>query len=76
MRGKGPEGKTIKEAVCETINELKKATGIEIFERVKKVHHWGDHAIWRHIMGQTINLQPGYYEWNYIKNNEKCLFLM
>jgi hypothetical protein len=54
MRGKGPEGKTIKEAVCETINELKKATGIEIFERVKKVHHWGDHAIWRHIMAMPL----------------------
>ena len=41
----------------------------------KKIYEWGDRAILRHIMGQTINMQPGYYEWNLVKQREKCLFL-
>jgi hypothetical protein len=75
MRGKGPGGLRIKDAVCQTIQKLKRATGKDIFEDVKKVFEWGDHAILRHIMAQTINLQPGYYEWNFVKQREKCLFL-
>jgi len=73
--GLGPGGMTIKEAVCQVIHKLNRATGMEIFQEVKKIHSWGDHAILRHIMAQTINLQPGYYEWPFARENEKCLFL-
>ena len=48
---------------------------MEIFQDVKKIHSWGDHAILRHFMAQTINLQQGYYEWDFAGENEKCLFL-
>lgn len=74
-RGKGPGGMTIKEAVCQVIARLERATGEEIFSEVKKIYEWGDHAILRHIMGLTINLQPGYHEWHWIKQKDKCLFL-
>jgi len=75
-RGKGPGGMTIKEAVYQVIKKLEKSTGKEIFNQVKMISsEWGDHAILRHIMGLTINLQPGYYEWVFIKEKEKCLFL-
>lgn len=75
MRGHGPDGMTIKEAVKDTILELKRATCNEIFDEVKKIHHWGDHAILRHIMGQTINLQAAYYEWPQFNDRDRCLFL-
>jgi len=66
---------TIIEAVCLVIHKLKRATGMEIFQEVKRIYSWGDHAIWRHIMALTINLQPGYYEWESVKDNDKCLIL-
>jgi len=53
-RGKGPGGKTIKEAVCEVITRLKRATGDRVFQNVKEIYEWGDHAILRHIMALTI----------------------
>ena len=74
-RGKGPGGMTIKEAVLQVIEKLGRATGKEIFNKVKSIHEWGKHSILRHIMGQTINLQPGYYEWSDLKEKDKCLFL-
>ena len=74
-RGKGPGGMTIKGAVYQVIHKLKRATGMEIFQEVKKIYSWGDHAIWRHIMALTINLQPGYYEWGFFSDKDKCLFL-
>jgi len=73
--GHGPGGMRIKDAVCDVINKLNRATGRQIFEKVKEIHSWGDHAILRHIMAQTINLQPGYSEWNFVKETEKCLIL-
>lgn len=73
--GHGPGGIRTRDAVNQVINNLKRATDKEIFKEVKKIHPWGDHNILRHIMAQTINLQPGYYEWIFIKQHEKCLFL-
>lgn len=73
--GQGPGGIRTRDAICQVINKLKMASGKEIFDEVKKIHSWGDHNILRHIMAQTINLQPGYYEWIFIKPKEKCLFL-
>lgn len=69
-RGKGPGGITIKQAVYQVINRLNRATGKEIFNDVKEIHQWGNNAILRHIMAQTINLQPGYYEWAFIKQKD------
>ncbi len=74
-RGKGPGGMTTKEAIFQVIEKLERATGKEIFNKVKNIHEWKDNTILRHIMGQTINLQPGYYEWSFIKEKNKCLFL-
>jgi len=74
-RGKGPGGMTIKQAIRQVITRLRRATGNDIHKEVKAIYGWGNHAILRHIMGQTINLQPGYYEWVYVKPEEKCLFL-
>jgi len=65
----------IRDAIYQVIGRLQKTTGMNLFEEVKKIYNWGDHAILRHIMAQTINLQPGYYEWVFIKQDEKCLFL-
>jgi hypothetical protein len=74
-RGKGPGGITIREAVCVVVTRLGRATGDEIFNEVKKIYEWGNHAILRFIMAQTINLQPSYREWSWIKQRDKCLFL-
>jgi hypothetical protein len=74
MRGKGPNGMRIRDAIYQAIGRLQQTTGMNIFEEVKKIYNCGDHAILRHIMAQTINLQPGYYEWVFIKQDEKCLF--
>lgn len=75
MRGKGPDGMRTRDAIYRVINRLQRATGKDIFDGVKEIYNWGEHNIWRHIMAQTINLQPGYYEWVFIKQREKCLFL-
>jgi hypothetical protein len=75
MKGHGPDGMTIKEAVKGVITETNRATSDEIFEKVKKIYCWGDHAILRHIMGQTINLQAAYYEWPQFHDKDRCLFL-
>jgi hypothetical protein len=65
----------IKDAVSHVIERFKRASGKQIFEEVKKIHPWGDQAILRHIMAQTINLPPGYYEWTFVTQREKCLIL-
>lgn len=75
MRGKGPGGMRTRDAIHQVISKLQRATGKDIFKEVKKIYNWGDHNILRHIMAQTINLQPGYSEWVFIKHHEKCLFL-
>ena len=64
-----------RDAIHQVISKLQRATGKDIFKEVKKIYNWGDHNILRHIMAQTINLQPGYSEWVFIKHHEKCLFL-
>jgi len=75
MRGKGPDGMRTRDAIHQVISRLQRATGKDIFKEVKKIYDWGDHNILRCIMAQTINLQPGYSEWVFIKHHEKCLFL-
>jgi hypothetical protein len=64
--GHGPGGMRTKDAVSHVIERFKRASEKQIFEEVKKIHPWGDQAILRHIMAQTINLPPGYYEWTFV----------
>ncbi len=44
-RGKGPGGMTTKEAIFQVIEKLERATGKEIFNKVKNIHEWRDNTI-------------------------------
>ena len=73
--GRGPGGMTAKTAICKVMRQQKRATGDRIFKEVKKIYQWKDNTIYRQIMGQTINLWPGYHEWDWISQEDKCLLL-
>jgi hypothetical protein len=74
-RGKGPGGITIKEAVKHVIEKEERMIPKDMLNKVKEIGPWSDNAIYRHIMGLIINLQPGYWEWPQFKVHDKCLFL-